>query len=378
MITLNIKRNGKFVDVRFPCTEKVLTDALKEIGVTDPLDTKQTVSEVVDFDALSLLEGQEVDLDEINYLAKRLDSLTAPELDKFCVVAQMEGYDNPKDLINLTFNERRYTLIQNVGDMTAVGRMHTLTRELAIPADKSKDAEYAKIGRELIESGKGKWTEKGLLFFNEDIPEETIYNGETFPEFDYDGNCLLGVAINFLNAEEYVYLPCEETAIKKALARLGVENASQCELRVNFDRIDNNKLATLLFNSVSSEDVYDVNALAKELEDLTETEKFLAVIEYAETEAAKELTAIAKHLDEFEYIEGVYSDEEVGEYLVDNDSDYECSDNLRDYIKYEELGERYRIDCNGEYGDDGFVYIPSGRRLEDIIDKDMGMSFGGM
>ncbi len=378
MITLNIKRNGKFVDVRFPCIEKVLTDALKEIGVTDPLDTKQTVSEVVDFDALSLLEGQEVDLDEINYLAKRLDSLTAPELDKFCVVAQMEGYDNPKDLINLTFNERRYTLIQNVGDMTAVGRIHTLTRERAIPADESRDAEYAKIGRELIESGKGKWTEKGLLFFNEDIPEETIYNGETFPEFDYDGNCLLGVAINFLNAEEYVYLPCEETAIKKALARLGVENASQCELRVNFDRIDNNKLATLLFNSVPSEDVYDVNALAKELEDLTETEKFLAVIEYAETEAAKELTAIAKHLDEFEYIEGVYSDEEVGEYLVDNDSDYECSDNLRDYIKYEELGERYRIDCNGEYGNEGFVYIPSGRSLEDIIDKDMGMSFGGM
>ena len=63
---------------------------------------------------------------------------------------------------------------------------------------------------------------------------------------------------------------------------------------------------------------------------------------------------------------------------MDNDSDYECSDNLRDFINYEELGERYRIDCNGEYINEGFVYIPSGRRLEDIIDKDMGISFGGM
>ena len=156
MITLNIKKDREHVDIRFPCSEKVITDALKKIGVNDEMETKQTVSEVVDFDCLSLLEGQEVDLDEINYLAKRLDSLTKPEVDKFIVVAQMEGLDEPKDLINLTYNLNRYTLIQNIGDMTAVGRTHTLTREMAIPADNSRDSEYAKIGKELIESGKGK------------------------------------------------------------------------------------------------------------------------------------------------------------------------------------------------------------------------------
>ncbi|MBQ8322792.1 MAG: antirestriction protein ArdA [Clostridia bacterium] len=378
MITLNIKKDGEHVDIRFPCSEKVLTEALKTIGVTDEMDTKQIVSEVVDFESLSLLEGQEVDLDEINFLAKRLDSLTKPELDKFSVVAQMEGLDEPKDFINLTYNLNKYTLIQNIGDMTAVGRMHTLTRELAIPADDSRDAEYAKIGRELITSNKGKWTEKGLLFFNDDIPEETIYNGETFPEFDYDGNCLLGVAINFLNAEEYVYLPCGETAIKKALARLGVESTSHCKLRVDFDRIDNNRLAKLLFNSVEGEDIYDINNLAKELEDLTETDKFLAVVEYAETEDVKEMALIAQNLDEFEYVGNVDSDYEFGEYLVDNDDEYECSENLRDFINYKELGEQVRRNGHGMFVRGGFVYIPSGRQLEDIIDKDMGMSFGGM
>lgn len=117
MITLNIKKDGEHVDIRFPCTEKVLTEALKTIGVNDEMDTKQIVSEVVDFESLSLLEGQEVDLDEINFLVKRLDSLTKTELDKFCVVSQMEGLDVPKDFINLTYNLNRYTLIQNVGDM---------------------------------------------------------------------------------------------------------------------------------------------------------------------------------------------------------------------------------------------------------------------
>ena len=378
MITLNIKKDREHVDIRFPCSEKVITDALKKIGVNDEMETKQTVSEVVDFDCLSLLEGQEVDLDEINYLAKRLDSLTKPEVDKFIVVAQMEGLDEPKDLINLTYNLSRYTLIQNIGDMTAVGRTHTLTREIAIPADDSRDAEYAKTGRELIESGKGKWTEKGLLFFNDDIPEETIYNGETFPEFDYDGSCIFAVKMSFLNAREFVYLPCEETAIKKALARLGVESPSQCDLWVEFDRINNDKLSNLVFDSVKGEDIYDINEFAKELEDLTEPEKFLAVVEYAETEDIKEMTAIAKNLDEFEYVENVDSDYEFGEHLVDNDDEYECSENLRDFINYEELGGQVRHNCHGMFVRGGFVYIPSERQLEDIINKDMGMSFGGM
>ena len=378
MITLNIKKDREHVDIRFPCSEKVITDALKKIGVNDELDTKQTVSEVVDFESLSLLEGQDVDLDEINYLAKRLDSLTKPEVDKFIVVSQMEGLDEPKDLINLTYNLNRYTLIQKFENATEIGKTHLLTKQGGITETESKTIDFSKIGWELINSGKGKWTERGLLFFNDDIPEERIYNGETFPEFDYDGACLFAVKMSFLNAREFVYLPCEETAIKKALARLGVESPSQCELWMEFDRIDNDKLSNLVFDSVKDEDIYDINEFAKELEDLTETEKYLAVVEYAETEDIKELTAIAKHLDEFDVIDGVYSDDELGEYLVENDSDYKCSDNLRDYIKYDELGERYRIDCNGEYGNDGFVYIPSGYSLEDIINKDMGISFGGM
>ena len=31
MITINIKKDGQHVDIRFPCTEKVLTNALKTI-----------------------------------------------------------------------------------------------------------------------------------------------------------------------------------------------------------------------------------------------------------------------------------------------------------------------------------------------------------
>ena len=378
MIKLRIEKGEQYADIRFPCEEKVITDALNRIGVVDELDTRQTVSKVLEFDSLSLLEGQQVDLDEINFLAKRLDSLVKSELDRFTVAAQMEGLDNCKDLINLTYNLHRYTLIQNFESATEVGRTHMLTKQGGITETELKTVDFSKIGWELLNSGKGKWTEKGLLFFNDDLPEEKIYNGETFPEYDYNGECLFGVKINFLNTSEYVYLPCEDLAIKKALARLGVEGTEHCELRVEFDRIEDQKLATLVFNSVKGEDVYDVNAFADEMNNLTETEKFFAVVEYGEAEGVRELTAIAKNLDEFEYAEGVDSDYSLGKYLVDNDTDYECSDYLRDYINYEELGGDVRRNGNGIFITNGCVYISSGKNYEEGLDKDKGMSFGEM
>lgn len=378
MIKLRIEKGEQYADIRFPCEEKVITDALNRIGVVDELDTRQTVSKVLEFDSLSLLEGQQVDLDEINFLSKRLDSFIKSELDRFTVAAQMEGLDNCKDLINLTYNLHRYTLIQNFESATEVGRMHMLTKQGGITETELKTVDFSKIGWELLNSGKGKWTEKGLLFFNDDLPEEKIYNGETFPEYDYNGECLFAVKISFLNASEYVYLPCEALAIKKALARLGVEGTEHCELWVEFDRIEDQKLATLVFNSVKGEDVYDVNAFAEEMENLTETEKFLAVVEYGEAENVKELTAIAKSLDEFEYAEGVDSDYSFGEYLVDNDMDYECSEHLRDYINYEKLGGEVRRNGNGIFITNGCVYISSGKTYEEVLDKDMGMTFGGI
>ena len=377
MITLNITKDRQHVDIDFPCLEEVLTDALKKIGVNDELDTKQMVSEVVDFEMLSLLEGREVDLDEINYLAKRLDAMTKKELDKFSVVAQMEGYDNPKDLINLTFNERRYTLIQNIEDMTAIGRMHTLTREMAIPADKSKDAEYAKIGRELIESGKGQWTEKGLLFINEDIPFEEVYKGETFPSFPYKVH-LLEVEVEFLGAREYLYLPEEELAIKKALLRLGVDNSDNCNITMTNCNTCDGGYAELLDNLVSDEDIYDINTFAKRAERLEDVNMFMAVAEYADITSVKDAIALIEHLDEFTYIDGISDEYELGQHLVDYEPEYECADEVKDFINYRDFGKYISDEYNGKFVSEGFVYISSGRRLEDIIDKDMGMSFGGM
>ena len=54
--------------------------------------------------------------------------------------------------------------------------------------DEMTSTDFAKIGKELMASGKGITTPYGVLFVNEDIPFEPMYDGRHFPAFDYNGS----------------------------------------------------------------------------------------------------------------------------------------------------------------------------------------------
>ena len=101
-------------DIDFPCTEKDMAEALEKIAIPDLNAPKVFVSEVVEPSGLSMLESKKLNLDEVNYLAKLLGSLVQDERDKIYAVANYEGYDTPKELINVYFNTDSYTLVQDL------------------------------------------------------------------------------------------------------------------------------------------------------------------------------------------------------------------------------------------------------------------------
>ena len=113
-IILNLRNAGRDTDIEFPCTEKEMSEALEKIEIPDLNAPKVYVSEVVEPSGLSMLEGKALNLDEVNYLAKLLDSLMQNERDKVYAVANYEGYDTPKELINVYFNTDSYTLVQDL------------------------------------------------------------------------------------------------------------------------------------------------------------------------------------------------------------------------------------------------------------------------
>ena len=117
MIKLKIKYGNSQTDLRFPCTEKEMNAALERIHAEDVTPLELYVSEVIFPEELGFLQDRFVNLDEVNYLAKRMDSFFGDEEYQFYEAMKLEGFDTLPDLINLSFNLNRYPLIRDIGDM---------------------------------------------------------------------------------------------------------------------------------------------------------------------------------------------------------------------------------------------------------------------
>lgn len=183
MITATVKHNDNYADIEFPCSEAYLSAKLMEIHVDDLSSITHYISAITEPNELSFLKDKMINLDEINYLAKRMDSFFGDEETQFFEAIKLEHFTEMKDLINLTFNLDKYTLIKDVSDMGKVGREYLLNTEGCIPAHDEDNPKYAEIGRELLRSGRGIFTEHGLLFHDQNRPFEELYNGKTFPAY---------------------------------------------------------------------------------------------------------------------------------------------------------------------------------------------------
>ena len=91
-------------------------DAIKADCKVEKIDSFYTV--------LKRVEMLTVNVEELNYLAKRLDSFDAGEAAQFQAMAHKLELFELKDLINLTFGCQQATVITDFSDLAAVGRNH--------------------------------------------------------------------------------------------------------------------------------------------------------------------------------------------------------------------------------------------------------------
>lgn len=110
MIKLKIKYGNCQTDLRFPCTEKEMNTALERIHAEDVTPLEIYVSEVIFPEELSCLQDRFVNLDEVNFLGKRMDGFFGDEEYQFYEAMKSEGFNTLPDLINLSFNLNRYPL----------------------------------------------------------------------------------------------------------------------------------------------------------------------------------------------------------------------------------------------------------------------------
>ena len=376
MIKLKIKYGNESTDIRFPCTETEMSAALERIHAEDVTPLELYVTGVVFPEELNFLQDRFVNLDEVNFLGKRMDGFFGDEEYQFYEAMKSEGFDTLPDLINLSFNLNRYPLIRDISDMGKIGREYLLTVKGCLPADDADDPKYAEFGRKLIQSGKGVFTEHGLLFVDESTPFQKLYDGQVFPPYVYDSDVLCIARAEYNGKSEYLYLPCEEKAIDKALARLGAapENA---KITLEDFSVNNPKWFERFKQIAADEGVYELNGLANAINSAdTDLKKLWLVAEYAEVEEAGQLARLAENIGCFKVIEDVSDYEDVGRYIGDNNNCYALHPELEDYFDFNGFGEHIAEEYSGKFVDGNFIYNDTDTSLLDILYQDKPMTMG--
>ena len=108
-----------------------------------------------------------VNVEELNYLAKRLDGFDAGEAAQFQAMAHKLELFELKDLINLTFCCQQATVITDFSDLAAIGRDHYMNLHGgSASVDELNALDGKGTARQLIESGSGTITPYGVVYDN--------------------------------------------------------------------------------------------------------------------------------------------------------------------------------------------------------------------
>lgn len=339
---------------------------------------------------LNRLEGRTVNLDELDYLAKRLDSFDVGEAAQFQAMAEKLNLIDMKDLINLTFCCQQATVITDFSDLEAIGRDHYMnlhggcasTQEL-----ENLDGEETAVL--LIDGGKGTVTRYGVVYDNV-MEMDQSYDGKHFPAYLYEPAMLMVALTSRLEPEDtkditWLYLPATRGQIERAMARSGIADPEDMRFRFAESMFPDEVDVALDFQY---ENIFELNELAQAVNKLSNSdrEKLGAVVEMAEPESASQIRHLAENLDQFEFAPGAHTPAEYGRYMIQESGHFEYDENLEGFYDYEKYGIQSMEQESGMFTDRGYVSYHGTMSLEELMMEDsaecyqeeQGFQMGGM
>ena len=218
-------------------------ELLEALEIGDALKADCQVEEIDSFySVLKRTEKLTVNVEELNYLAKRLDSFDAGEAAQFQAMAHKLELSELKELINLTFCCQEATVITDFSDLAAVGRDHYMNLHggcATVTELEVLDGEGT--ARQLIASGSGTVTPYGVVYDN-GMKLEQAYDGQIFPCYYYEPRATM-VAVTPKSEPEntehitWLYLPMAQEEIDRVLQRSGIADSADARLRLEHSQL---------------------------------------------------------------------------------------------------------------------------------------------
>ena len=157
--------------VKFPTTAEEMKEVFKRIGIGQKDDFGNPYEEwfITDYDCYvdGLYDklGEYENLDELNYLASKLDELSDSEYAQFQAGMEMGNHSGSlQEIINLTENLDCYEVYPNIEDYDDLGRYYIDELEvMQIPEHLQNYIDYEAYGRDVAMDENGSFTDQGYV-----------------------------------------------------------------------------------------------------------------------------------------------------------------------------------------------------------------------
>ena len=374
--------------IPFPIPRDQYTYCMDLLEALEIGDTVKADCKVVEFDSaynvLKRMEQCTVNVEELNYLAKRLESFDTGEAAQFQAMAHKLELFELKDLINLTFCCQQATVITDFSDLAAIGRDHYMNLHGgSASVDELNALDGKKTARQLIESGSGTITPYGVVYDN-GMKLEQIYDGRFFPCYYYEPNAITIAVTSKAEPEDtehitWLFLPMVREEIDRALLRGGITDPSEIRLSFEDSWLPHEVLDLLDLDHV---DISELNALVQALDEFSDMSirKYAAAAVMARPHTTEQAKHLAENLDLFDFAPSASTPEEYGKYMIQQSGRFEYDENLDAFYDYEKYGTELMNEEDGMFTDRGYIAYKGYISMEEVMNGSQSshMEMGGM
>ena len=309
--------NDKVAFVKLPANKNAVIDALDRVKIYG-----KTFFRIEECDEVPELAGYEFSeepmLDELNFLAKRLEEIANDKEILAQTIAYrallQRGFGTINEAINCTYNLETIP-VYPCKDLREYGEIvldNDMLEELEdVPYELYDLLDPDKVGRAMMEREGGKFID-GYYAVPSSYEPALVYD-EELPERMEEWIFRLEITGNFTeNKDDYevLTLPADEENMQRAAEKFGEKYIVEC-VCVGFKSAIS-QISDVCFNSM--DDIYAANAVARRYSELSREDaaKFKTVLEHELWRGWDKVNAIINALDSYEFDSSIKCSSEFG------------------------------------------------------------------
>ena len=366
------------VTVEFPIPEDRYEEtirALEKIKIGTTLDKDCCVADLrsTDCPALRRTINRMANVDELDWLAKQLESFDRYELLQFNSAAERFDLSSVGEMMDLSFCSREVTVISDFNDLENVGRRHYLTLLITGTPEEQGPLVGTETAQRLIAGQPGHVTQYGVVYDN-GMKLKQAYDGKHLPQSWWAENCLMELEIGAQGETdkkkfEWVQLPTSQIKLERAMLRAGISSCGEMQLLFSGSRFSDEVDCALDFEY---ESLFELNHLCQACAEFQDAdfEKLGAVCQMAKPACAANIRQLAENLDQFDFAPNVHTPEELGKYMIQQSGHYEYDENLEDFYNYGDYGVKRILQDDGVFVDRGYVSYHGTLTLDELMRDD--------